>query len=468
ANGGPLALRLIAGSLAGAPSGAGASASGIELAWGSDGPRGLDENYILDRMSAALDRPLNVIELERQFRLLTDDPAIATLAADLQPGTRPGEARLALTAFPAERFSLFAGFANSRSPAIGGERYSIGGAVRNLISPGDLVSAEGGLTAGEYDWNLGYEAPILSDKLRMRLRGGENRAAVVDGQLQPLNITAADWQVEGALIWRALSEPLTPGSSAGVGRPARSLDLGLGAIHREARTTLLGEPFSFTPGAVDGKARYTALRLTADFITRSVNTVFAASLTATQGLDGSRSDLPGLISPDRDFQAYRAQLSFARRLNQSGLELRLRTSGQWASGILYAGERFAVGGARTVRGYRETLSLADTGLLGSVELAQSFSLSKRADARSRFDPLRFSASVFADGAITGNREGPRALPDELASVGVGLAWQPSPAIDARLVYGEALIDVPIIGERDLQDRGFSFRIQIRPLEWFAS
>jgi len=463
--GGTLGLRLVAGALVQQDE----SASGIVVRFGEEGARGLDRGFVLDRMRAAQERPLNVIELEREFRLLADHPAIETLSADLEPGARPGEARLTLIAYPAPRFDLFASAANSRSPAIGGERFSLGGSMRNLISSGDIVSGQVGLTAGEYDWNLAYETALVPDRLSLRLRGGENRAAVVDGQLQPLDITAADWQIEGGLIWRALARPLTPGGSGGANengaRAARSLDLGLGAIHREARTTLLGEPFSFTPGAVDGQARYTALRLTADFITRDVDTVFAASLTATQGLDGSRSDLPGLISPERYFRAYRAQLSFARRLSESGLELRLRTAGQWASGILYAGERFAAGGARTVRGYRETLSLADTGLLGSIELAQAFSLSSRAAKRRQFDPYRFSASVFADGAITGNREGPRAIPDELASIGATLSWQPSPAIDARLIYGEALIDVPITGSTDLQDRGFSFQVVVRPLEW---
>ena len=461
-DGGVLLLRLVAGSLTEASAGQ----PSVRVEWGAGRSQGLAESFVIERLPAATARPLNIIDLEREFRLLADHPAISTLSADLEPGARPGEAQLALTAYPEPRFDLFATAANSRSPAIGGERYGIGGSVHNLLASGDIVSAEGGLTAGEYDWNLAYEAPIVSDTLSMRIRGGENRAAVVDGQLQPLDITASDWQLEGALIWRVLAQPLTPGGESGTRKPARSLDIGIGAIHREALTTLLGEPFSFTPGAVEGRARYTALRLTADFISRNVDTVLAASLTATQGLDGSRSDLVGLISPERDFQAYRAQLSYARRLTDGGLELRLRTAGQWASGILYAGERFAAGGARTVRGYRETLSLADTGLLGSIELAQGFSLSKRSAQRRRFDPLRFSASIFADGAVTGNREGPPAIPDELASIGATLSWRPSPAIDARLIYGEALIDVPLTGTRDLQDRGISFSVVVRPLEWF--
>ena len=100
--------------------------------------------------------------------------------------------------------------------------------------------------------------------------------------------------------------------------------------------------------------------------------------------------------------------------------------------ILYSGERFAAGGAQTVRGYRETLVLADTGATASVELARTFSLSGPNGGRSSFDLGRFSASVFADGAILGNREGPPATPNDIASVGVGLSWVPSRAIEARV------------------------------------
>lgn len=463
-DGGTLTLRLIAGSLATGDDGT----PGFSVDWGPQGPSGLDEDYAAARMSSALATPLNVIELEREFRLLAENPAIETLSADLQPGTRPGEARLALTVYPVSRASFYGGLANSRSPAIGGERFFLGGALRNLVQGGDILATEAGLTGGEYDWSVSYETPIVSDRVRMRLRGGENNAAVVDAQLKPLDITASDWQVEGSLVWRALAEPLSPGSESGAWKPARSLDLGIGFIHREALTTLLGVPFSFSPGAVDGRAQYSAMRLTADFISRNVDTVFAASLTATQGLDGTQSTLPGLISPEPDFQAYRGQVSYARRLTDGGLELRLRAAGQWASGILYAGERFSAGGARTVRGYRETLALADTGVLGSVELAQAFSLSPPAQRGRDFDLLRFSAALFADGALTANREGPPALPDELASAGVSLSWRPHSAIDTTLSYGEALVNVPLTGGTDLQDRGFAFVVVVWPLKILAN
>jgi hemolysin activation/secretion protein len=244
--------------------------------------------------------------------------------------------------------------------------------------------------------------------------------------------------------------------------------------HRESTTFLLGQPFSFAPGAVNGRTHYTALRLLSDWVMRSTGQVTAASLTVTLGLDGSRvvptnpADAAAILErvPRTDFKAVLLQASHARRLTGQGLELRLRFTGQWSSGLLYSGERLAAGGEFTVRGYRETLALVDRAAIGSIELNQPFNLGGRSRTSGGFNPGAFGLAVFADGAILGNARFQQPNPRELASVGVGLEWTPSDAINARVTYAHALIDAPLVGSRDLQDRGIQFRITIRPLALF--
>ncbi|MCB2060739.1 MAG: ShlB/FhaC/HecB family hemolysin secretion/activation protein [Novosphingobium sp.] len=455
-DGGTLSLRLIAGRAVGAD-----GEASVSVGWGAAGPLGLSETYIKQRMTAADDVPLNAIAIERQFRQLTEDPAIATVNADLQPGGRPGEARLSLIVDPAPRYDLYLTAANNRSPSIGGERFAAGGAMRNAFRAGDLLSAEAGITGGRGDALASYEIPVFDPATSLLLRGGYNDAAVVDPQLRPLGIEARDWHIEGGVSRTVFQRPLLPGRNPGKWQAARTVTLGLRVTHRKSRTYLLGEPFSFSPGSVNGRTEFTALRLTADWIERGIGTVFALSLTGTQGLDGTRSDIPGLLSPDRDFRSIRAQASLARRLGDKGLELRARLGGQWADGILYSAERFSAGGAQSVRGYRETLLLADTGISGSLELAQSFSLTGKSGA---FDIGRFTLSAFVDGALLHNREGPQPVPNELYSIGASLAWNPSSAISARVSYGHALKDVQRVGSKDLQDHGVHFSIVLRPLE----
>jgi hemolysin activation/secretion protein len=243
--------------------------------------------------------------------------------------------------------------------------------------------------------------------------------------------------------------------------PARSLSIGVAVAQRRSRSFLLGEPFSFAPGSVNGRSKYTAARLLGDLLVRSVNQVFAASVTATLGLEGTRSPVPEALNPDENFKALLVQLNYARRLNTKGLELRARATGQVSDSILYSGERLSSGGESTIRGYRENLLLTDKGLIGSVELSQRFSLS--GGDRSGFDWGGFAVAGFLDGARLYNAGRAMTPTSSLYSVGASLSWVPSDAILAKFSYGHALKDVGNTGKEDLQDRGIHFGITLYPL-----
>lgn len=447
----PLVLRLVAGRL---------DDAGIDVAWQDGHRRGLSDAYVLARMPSARAWPLNGLAIERDFRTLAADDAIATIKADLQPGTRPGEARLALLVDPAPRFAVQASIANSRSPAVGGLRFGTGIAVRNALMPGDRIAFDAGLTAGRPDVLADYAAPFIHPAMTLELRGGYNRAAVVDAPLRNLNIRARDWFVEGGFGLTLWQRPLSPASTGGQPETsAQSVVLRAGVIHRETRTFLLGQPFSFSPGSVRGLAEYTALRLGAEWTRRSSATVWIAQARLTQGIEGSRSDVAGITAPSPRFRSLSAQVSHARRLGTSGFELRARLAGQYGPGALYAGERFVAGGSQSVRGYRESLLLADRGVTGSLELARPLVLGTGAKGPLGLRWGSFTPSVFADGAVARNADAAfQPVPGELASIGAALAWTPSPSLGARVIYGHALIDAPVTGSRDIQDDGISFAL----------
>jgi hemolysin activation/secretion protein len=272
--------------------------------------------------------------------------------------------------------------------------------------------------------------------------------------------------VEGGLTHKLLDEPLLP-DAAQPGRwtSAQSLTVGAFVTWRQTTAYLFGERFSFAPGEIDGRSDYTVARLTADYVRRNVDRAFAASMTATFGVDGTRSQVAGVTNPKPDFHAVLAQLNYARRLDAAGLELRARVAGQWTDGVVYAGERFSAGGSYTVRGYRENLLLADRGLVGSLELAQPVHLGERRNGAGGFDWGAFNVAAFLDGATVRNAAPPQPLPS-IYSAGVSILWTPSDAFSARATYGQALKQVDTPGSRNLQDRGFQFRIVARPLRWF--
>ncbi len=208
---------------------------------------------------------------------------------------------------------------------------------------------------------------------------------------------------------------------------------------------------------MNGRSEYAVVRLLGDYVVRNVDQVFAISVTGTMGVDGTRSNVPGLGVPKPHFHAALGQANYARRLTSPGLELRTRLYSQWANSVPYSGERLSAGGEATVRGYRETLLLADKGLVGSVELAQPLSLPGHRSASCAFDWGAFTVSGFADGALMKNHSTPQ--PDHrIYSVGASLAWTPADAVK----------EVDAAGRRNLQDRGLQFRVTVRPLRIVAA
>ena len=180
--GGVLYLRLVKGRLIPPRSGQPA----ITITWAKGGAHGLRKSFVRDRMPAAAQSPLNAFDIEQDFRLLADDPAIHAVDAKLSPGGEPGEANLVLTVSPQPRFDVYATVANSRSPSVGGIRYSGGATRRNAIFSGDLLSIEGGETSGLADGTVAYSTPFFTPSTFVDVRGLIDQAAVLDQAVRAL------------------------------------------------------------------------------------------------------------------------------------------------------------------------------------------------------------------------------------------------------------------------------------------
>ena len=454
-----LRLKLVSGHLAPSPE----MADALAVSFRGNHHKGLDADFIRHRMRTALARPLNIRTIERDFRLLSDDPAIRTVNAYLVPGTQPGEAALALEVDPQPRFDLFTSYANNRSPSVGARRLGVGGFVRSLLRPGDFLSVQSGTTRGLTDFTGSYTIPLFSPKWAFTVRGGFNNAAVVDPPLLPLDIRSREFYIDSGVTRTLIARPLMPGLDGGPWRPAINLALGVFGLHREIRSSLLGQPVSFGPNSLNGRTAYDAMRLSLSFTRRSMRTVFVASLTGTFGLHETVSRRAGALPSNRFFSSAQLQLNYARRISPQLLELRLRFAGQFAGSLLNSAERFSIGGSDTVRGYRESLLLADHAAVGSIELAQPFDLIGRRGGAAAFRPGAFALSAFADGAYARNRLGAQPTPKSLASVGGRLVWTPADWISGTATYAHAMKKVAVAGNTDLQDRGFTFQLTFHPL-----
>ncbi len=448
-------LDLIFGRLSTGPLPSGEPAIG----WADNNPAGLTPNFLVKRLPSLAAQPFNSLQLESDFSLLTEEPAIMRVTGALSPGLQPGVAHLQLEAAPEERFDAYLTASNSRAASVGGERIAMGGSVRNTLIGGDLLSIEVGQTEGLSDAAASYSSPFFSPRTSLGLEGTINDANVVEPALRDLDIKSEGWSLSGGLTHNLVQNPVGL-RSGGRGRPGRIVAVGASLLHNVSETSLLGEPFSFSPGSVDGHSQLTALRLGGDWLERSADKIWTARLETTIGLDGTAAGLEGLTSPDENFANARLQLTHARRITRN-TELRGRVLAQWADGVMYTSERLYVGGMRSVRGYSENLVLADSGLIGSVELMRNFNFT---DVRSGFNWGDFRAGVFVDAAAVRNNAPVDRRSTTLSSLGASLHWSPSPALSAELAYGHAFSNPTGDNFRD-RDNAWHVQVTVRPFKF---
>jgi len=450
------------------------------------------------------DRAFNAYLLERNFRRLADDRDQWVKHVNMElaamPGA-PGRATLepvddAQLLESRQGFDAYAGTANNRTPSIGSLRSFAGLSIRRPF-PGVALDVEGGLTAGAVDAN-GTLGISLSPKISLRVRGDYNEAEIVDPLLRALDIRSRGYGGEAGLSYGALRCPLTPlfgdplegvprrafdtgllgcrlagrmpGDAPLAWAPAKDLAVGLTLSHRESRSYLLGIPFSFAPGAVDGRSYTTSLRASADWLERGRadkagqrGWTLAARAEATFGLAGSRTDIAGVAAPSPSFFLVRGRLSYARQLPWTNTILTLRLDGQWTSGLLYTAERLPIGGVNSVRGFADATLLVDRGATGTIELGRDFSIAGARGGAAGL--LNFRIWGFGDAAYAENLNAATRSRDWLASVGLGLAWKPHPAIEARFERGWRLTEQLALPGKSLASRGYHFGVTVQPLRF---
>jgi hemolysin activation/secretion protein len=321
--------------------------------------------------------------------------------------------------------------------------------------------------------------------------------------LRILDISSESQGADASLIFNAIRCPLTPifgsgfdevrrhavaldgpGSCRLAGRmigdspvgwsSARDVTIGLTVSHRVSKTYLFGQPFSFSPGSVDGRASTTAIRLAVDWLERGradrrsdLGWTIAARLEGTAGLDGTATDIAGLASPPTDFTVIRGAASFAAQIGDPDTVISARFSGQWTRDILYSSEKLSVGGVASVRGYEEASALTDRGVSGSIEASRTLSANtpRVRVGRAELDPFRFRASVFLDGAAGSDAGGATTRDVTILSAGVGLSWVPHEAVEIRAERGWRLINADLYN--GLPNAGFHFNLEVQPLLFFG-
>ncbi|HEY9597976.1 MAG TPA: ShlB/FhaC/HecB family hemolysin secretion/activation protein [Cyanophyceae cyanobacterium] len=405
------------------------------------GLRRLREGYVRDRILAATQAPVNLRHLEEALQRLQLNPLITTVQAELSTGTSPGLSLLKLKVTEAQPLAVAVSVDNRDSPSVGEIGGTLSVSYNDLLGFGDRVSANYSISEGLNSYDLSYELPVNSRDGTLNFSYSQSNSEIVEQPFSALDINA-----EAHTISLGFRQPI-------VHTPTAEFALSWFVDLRESQTFLLDDiPFSFTLGPENGESKITALRFTQDWTNRSKTQVVAVRSQFTFGFDalGATVNDSGI---DGRFISWLGQFQWVQALGRDTI-LITRVGTQLSLDSLLPLEQFSIGGVDTVRGYRQNQRVGDNGVIGSMELR--FSLLHQPNGMGTLE-----LTPFFDFGTVWNNQGDTLNPNTLASIGLGLHWQPEPDFSAYFNWGIPLISISDSGQ-SLQDNGISFSVRWQP------
>ncbi|MBC7780477.1 MAG: ShlB/FhaC/HecB family hemolysin secretion/activation protein, partial [Proteobacteria bacterium] len=410
-----------------------------------DGEHRFRPDYLSSRLALGAGRVLNVNRLQTQMQLMLQDPQLRAMAGQLAPGVVPGEATLRVEVTGGPLFVAGAGVSNERSPAVGSNQRDGFIGWRNLFGVGEAVTFSGAATDGVEDYSVSAQVPLNAGGTSLQARMSRTRSRIVEAPLDELDIAARSEAFEGGLV-----QPL-------VNTLARTVSASAMLTNRRTRNRFLDAPSTFIPDAPDGIVTVSALRLGVDWVERTAQRVVAARALVSLGIDafGATSSTPG--NPQSRFHALLLQSQWIERVRGGAGSVVARLETQQANAILPGQERYALGGASSVRGYRKEVLIRDAGWFGSLEYRHALGRAPIPGFGQSPQDGALLLSLFVDAGEARARHVSGDATTFLSSVGAGLRWDPTAGVSLQLYKGFALhpVNTP---SNTLADRGWHFRL----------
>ena len=401
-------------------------------------------------------RPLNFNDLKEALQLLRQNPTISRINAELKPGGIPGESTLDVDIKDTQPFRFALEFDNKRPPSVGSENLQARFTDLNVTGHNDLLEIVYGIAHSngadsfkDFDFsgldNISgnYVFPVTPWATTLQLSASKSDTSVLQAPFTSLNINS-ELEEYSATIRQPLYHTLN-----------NEFALSLTAEKRRAKTFLLGQPFSLSPGAVNGVTSDFALRFAQEFVNRSQVHVLALRSTFNFGFDAFDATNSGM-EPDAEFFYWLGQAQYVRRLWNTDNLLVLRLNAQFSNDPLFNVEQFVLGGTDTVRGYIENDILRDNGIVGSIEVHVPIWYGKE------HRPILMVAPFFDIGSgwnVKANN-GQDSQVETLPSTGVGLIFDPNRHVHAQLYWGYGFNRDLVPNGNNLQDYGIHFFVSV--------
>jgi len=403
----------------------------------------LRPSFIERRLRLGAGQPLNVPRLQQRMQRLLAESTISQINAELQPAEQPGVGILQVAVDEGKRYTLDAELANSRNPNVGEFRFAVTGGVRNLLGWNDQWSLRLGKVEGADDFALSTTHPISANDTTLKLLYEKSDSLIVEEPFDVIDIRGRSKTFEISLRYPLQVMPL------------HEFAIGASLARRAHQTWLGGEAFDFSAGSHDGKSVAVAIRLTADWLSRSSVQVNSTRITLSQGIDAFGATInPGGVADSR-FTSLNGQWQVLRVVPDRRGEVSARAGFQVTTAALLPQEKFGLGGKDSVRGFRENTQVRDNGWFASIEYRIPFDQDNVQPARSRAGG--WQGLLFADGGSAW--EDGDSMHDPLWSAGPGLRWQSGETTRLGL-YWAALRKKVERGD-SLQDRGVHLKVELR-------
>lgn len=392
----------------------------------------LRPSYLQKRLQPDADKPFNINELQERFQLLIQDPLLKKLDGRLKPGLEPGKIILDIDVQRNKPYELSLTLDNERPASLGEEQAIISTSLANLTGFGDKLSGSYELTDGVNEATIAYTLPLNRYNTRLILRYNYSETNIIEEPLDNIDIES---ESEGFEL--TLSQPFHHSLQ-------RLFEMGLTFSTRESQTWLLDVPFSFSSGAENGQSQVDVLRFYGSYQDRSAKQALALRATCNLGVDFLGATNHNDNRPDSLFFSWLLQAQYARRLGKDLGQIIIRGDLQIAEDNLLPLEQFAVGGAKTVRGYRENERVGDSGYILSLEWRYPLWHSN------------FQLAPFLDYGTAWNR-GEDDKPNPLFSGGLSFLWD-SEKFNAKLTLAHDIEKAVDKNEHSLQDEGVHFSL----------
>ena len=395
----------------------------------------LKRGYITSRLPS-LEKPLKISDITDSLVELNNNPLIKEIESKLEQASL-GENILILEIRETPPLTSQFSLTNNYSPSIG----SFGGTANvnyHLMGFGDIVSFDFTKTDGLTRYNTGYSIPFNS---RDGVVGVSYTNA--DSEIVEDPISALDIQADYETFVLNIRQPIDLGKSA---------ELAIGAeLELIKSETFVNNDFSFAfvDGLEDGQSRITALRLIQEYFNQSERSSIALRSRFNLGLnlfDATKTEL----GQDALYWSWQGQTQWLRKLGNLSLISTLNL--QLTPDRLLPVEQFSLGGTGSVRGYRSNLSIGDNGVTANVELQIPIVQTNR---------TQINLIPFVDGGTVWNDSSESIESSTLFSTGIGVSYELSDIVEARIDYAIPLIEADAPPDFSTEQE-FSFLFLLRP------